>query len=110
MLPLAGGILGALSLAPLSGRVAGKCLVGQRCFPSASDLAAFNASIGGRLFAERPIGAVCYAKDEAFNEQACFAGIENLTWFHDQWISDHFPAYVHRIVRPTPYSPILSPW
>ena len=98
MLAVGGGILGTLAFASLPGSVVGKCLVGQRCFPSAAELAAFNASIGGRLHAERPIGAVCYAQDKAFNEQACFAGIANLTWFHDQWISDHFPAYVNRII------------
>jgi len=98
MLSIPSGILAILALVSLSGAISGKCLVGQQCFPSASELAAFNASIGGRLFAERPIGAVCYAKDKAFNKQECYAELPN--FFDDLWISDRFPAYVDIISRP----------
>lgn len=82
-------ILGAFASAEIA---LAKCLAGQGCFPSASELAAFNASIGGRLFTERPIGALCYATDKAFNGQECNTELPN--FFDDQWISDHFPAYV----------------
>jgi hypothetical protein len=59
MLTIGGGICPF----PVTRKRCWKCLVGQPCFPSASELAAFNVSIGDRLFAEQPIGAVYYAKD-----------------------------------------------
>ena len=92
MLSVHRGIFAVLVFSSLPVAISGKCLVGQRCFPSASELAAFNTSIGGRLFAERPIGAVCYAKDKDFNEEECYNELPN--FFDDLWISDHFPAYV----------------
>lgn len=81
------------------------CLVGQPCFPSASDLAAFNKSIDGQLFSERPIGAVCYAKDPAYNKKQCAAEVPK--FFDGWWISDHFPAYVHGLPTRIP-PPLLN--
>jgi len=50
-----------------------RCLVGDSCFPSTDVLAKFNNSIGGKLFAERPLGSVCYRNDSAHNPAACNA-------------------------------------
>jgi hypothetical protein len=102
------GVLGRIALAlqvlwPSSGTaVAGTCFAGQPCFPSASELDEFNKSVDGQLFAERPIGAVCYAKDVAYNEKECLADIPN--FFNGTWIVDHFPAYVDGVLPHLPSS------
>ncbi|KAI0265565.1 hypothetical protein BC834DRAFT_165693 [Gloeopeniophorella convolvens] len=69
-------------------RVTARCLTGEACFPSAATLAAFNRTIGGKLHAERPIGAVCYPGDPAFNQNACDTVTQNWNW--DQWLSFQF--------------------
>ncbi|KAI0045108.1 FAD-binding domain-containing protein [Auriscalpium vulgare] len=68
-----------------------QCLSGDACFPSLSTLDAFNSSIGGKLHAERPIGAVCYVADTAYNASAC----ADLTarYGDDQYRSDLFGDY-----------------
>lgn len=66
------------------------CAPGESCFPNAAELAAFNQSVGGRLYAERPIGAICYPSDPLYNQAAC---IEQAKYaFQDQWRSDHFAS------------------
>ena len=51
------------------------CLPQDSCFPSASDLTAFNASVSGRLLAPPPYGQVCYAG--FFDAAACANLVEN---------------------------------
>ena len=45
------------------------CLPHQACFPSASELATFNASVSGTLLVPPPYGRVCY--DGFFDAAAC---------------------------------------
>ena len=51
------------------------CLPQDPCFPSSSELAAFNASVSGRLLAPPPYGRVCYAG--FFDRAACAVLVEN---------------------------------
>lgn len=94
MLPAFSEILATFGLAALLPQTpdGGHCLAGQSCFPSVADFSAFNASVGGQLFIERPFGDVCYAKDPAYNKAQCQVVVQNFN--NPQWISDHFPAYV----------------
>ncbi|KAI0258817.1 hypothetical protein BC834DRAFT_834569 [Gloeopeniophorella convolvens] len=68
-----------------------RCLSGDGCFPSTSKLAAFNHTIGGKLFAERPIGAACYPTDPVYNATTCATITQNYPI--DQWRSDQFGDY-----------------
>jgi hypothetical protein len=54
------------------------CLPGDKCFPNASVLQVFNASIGGRLLEPIPYAAVCYA-GKFFDASACSTLVENQT-------------------------------
>ena len=47
------------------------------CFPSSAELATFNSSINGRLFAPPPYGQVCY--DGYFDAVACTTLVNNKT-------------------------------
>lgn len=70
------------------------CLSGDSCFPSeeALVLSAFNKSIGGKLFVERPAGAPCYHTDPAYNPTTCATISQN--YQVDQWREDVFGACV----------------
>lgn len=67
------------------------CAKGSSCFPTQAQLAAFNTSIGGRLYSARPISSVCYAKDPSFSPTAC-ANLQANN-FNDQFRSDNFGAF-----------------
>ena len=71
------------------------CYPGQRCYPSLKELASFNSSVGGRLQSDRPIGAVCYRNDPAFNQAACdtLSANSNST----NWRVEHFGSYVYTL-------------
>lgn len=71
---------------------AARCYPSQACFPSASILATFNASIGGNLFAERPYAAACYAGDPKYNLANCATILAR--GIDDQWRSDVFGTSV----------------
>jgi hypothetical protein len=66
------------------------CSPEDSCFPSVAELTAFNRSVSGHLHVERPIGAICFPADPAYNPMACAAQSSSST--DDQWISDHFPS------------------
>lgn len=67
------------------------CFPGQPCFPSLKELAALNASVDGLLFAQRPVGAVCYVEDPLYSAASCSSELPNAT--SDQWIADTPSAY-----------------
>jgi hypothetical protein len=65
-----------LSFTSVSTAKAPYCLAGDTsCFPGPSELAAFNASVGGRLSAPPPYGNVCY--DGTFDLAACQTLVNN---------------------------------
>ena len=66
------------------------CALGDSCFPSATELAAFNRSVSGQLHVERPIGAICYPDDPVYNPMTC--AIQSDSSSDSQWISDHFAS------------------
>jgi hypothetical protein len=68
------------------------CLPGDSCFPSEGVLSAFNDSIGGKLYVERPAGAACYHTDPAYNPTTCATISQN--YQVDQWREDVFGACV----------------
>ncbi|KAI0269395.1 hypothetical protein BC834DRAFT_626099 [Gloeopeniophorella convolvens] len=74
-----------------SAAVTSRCFPGDSCFPSASVISAFNASIGGKLFAERPAAAVCYPTDPAYNASSC--SVVTTNYLVDQWRTDQFGDY-----------------
>lgn len=39
------------------------CYPGQSCYPSLKELSHFNQTVGGRLFSQVPIEAVCYESE-----------------------------------------------
>lgn len=71
------------------------CYAGQRCYPSLKELAAFNSSVSGRLQSNRPISAICYQNDPAFNQAACDAQAPNLN--STNWRVDHFSTYIYTL-------------
>lgn len=75
-----------------SAAVTTRCYPGDSCFPSVAALSAFNASIGGKLFAERPTAAVCYPADPAYDASSCSVATTN--YAVDQWRADQFGEYV----------------
>ncbi|EAW11671.1 FAD-dependent oxidoreductase [Aspergillus clavatus NRRL 1] len=46
-----------------------RCMPGDSCWPSSTDWAHFNASIGGRLIATQPLAQACH--DPYYNETEC---------------------------------------
>lgn len=72
--------------------VQARCFPGQKCFPTLAELAAFNTSVDGALFSQRPIGAICYPNDPDFDPIECQRKMQSFTFFSDQWISDTPPA------------------
>lgn len=66
------------------------CYTGDPCFPNAEALAAFNESVDGLLFAEKPTGAVCYSDDLAYDVAGCKTALENM--HSDQWLTNRFPS------------------
>lgn len=59
-------------------------------FPDRQTLSDFNSTIDGRLFAERPVEAVCFLKDPLYNSNACLDYQQNKT--NDAWITEHFSS------------------
>ncbi|KAG8709850.1 hypothetical protein FRC11_005151 [Ceratobasidium sp. 423] len=84
-------MLTTASALPQGSTDGGFCLAGQPCFPSEAVLAQFNASVSGRLHAERPVGVVCYEGDPSFDRAAC-SDLANNT-INSNWRIEHFPAY-----------------
>ena len=84
---------GVVFLALVSGLIAQSfaaapyCVPGEPCFPSAAELAAFNQSVSGRLFAPPPYGQVCYQGH--FDPAACALLIQNHT---DEVFRESIPA------------------
>ncbi|PRP84063.1 hypothetical protein PROFUN_08525 [Planoprotostelium fungivorum] len=60
------------------------CRTGQSCFPNVNIFDAFNRSVNGRLFAERPLAAVCY------RESCRKYGLSALS---GPFRADHFSSY-----------------
>lgn len=51
-----------------------RCFPGDTCWPTASEWAAFNETVGGRLVATRPLAAVChYDNFTTYDADACAA-------------------------------------
>ncbi|KAF6830732.1 FAD-linked oxidoreductase-like protein 12 [Colletotrichum plurivorum] len=51
-----------------------RCFPGDDCWPTAAEWSAFNATVGGRLIATVPIGAVCHDSEfGAYDEAKCSA-------------------------------------
>ncbi|PWN31701.1 FAD-binding domain-containing protein [Meira miltonrushii] len=48
-----------------------RCIPGQSCFPTVNEINAFNASLDGQMFSQRPIEAYCYLGDPLFNLAKC---------------------------------------
>ncbi|EUC63952.1 FAD-binding domain protein [Rhizoctonia solani AG-3 Rhs1AP] len=86
-------VLGACALTTAStlahGSVGEFCLANQPCFPPESVLTQFNATVSGRLYSERPIGAVCYKG--SFNQAACNEVANHTS--SSNWRVERFPAY-----------------
>jgi hypothetical protein len=97
---LNGIIAVALAIAPclayvplartVSGREAAtecKCYPGDRCWPTASEWKAFNATVGGRLIVNVPTGAVCYSNFNGVptaNPAKCAEAAAN--WSNSSWM------------------------
>ncbi|KZP02071.1 FAD-binding domain-containing protein [Athelia psychrophila] len=58
---------------------------------SLSTLAAFNVSIGGKLYSEVPIGAPCYTTSSSYSQAACDEVTSN--YQKAQWRTDSFSSY-----------------
>lgn len=56
--------------------VAPYCLSGQSCFPGSAKLAAFNASVSGRLLKLPPYPAVCY-EGPLYDASSCATLVDN---------------------------------
>ncbi|KAL0782264.1 hypothetical protein CaCOL14_000170 [Colletotrichum acutatum] len=51
-----------------------RCFPGEECWPTAAEWSAFNTTVGGRLIATIPIGAVCHDSTfGAYDEAKCSA-------------------------------------
>lgn len=84
----------ALVLAPPSASLTCPLVSGNdiNCSPhpsiTSAEIALFNYTASGNLFAQRPVGAVCYKKDKLYNAVQCLKEVASGNLWSDQWISD----------------------
>lgn len=70
-------LLSASALVALARAAAPYCVPSNACFPSTGVLAAFNATVGGRLIKSVPYGSVCYAA--TYDAAKCAALVANMS-------------------------------
>lgn len=80
--PISIGLLGLLGLygAVVTAGSSCRCFPGDKCWPSAEEWGALNATVSGRLIASVPIGTPCHVPN--YDEAKC-------KFIQDNW---HDPA------------------
>ncbi|KAK6860497.1 hypothetical protein PG995_004133 [Apiospora arundinis] len=64
-----------------------KCFPGDPCWPSKSEWAAFNRTVGGRLVATVPLAAPCHHSPLAPYDPAACAAVRSTWWFPETHLS-----------------------
>ncbi|KAM0797358.1 FAD/FMN-containing isoamyl alcohol oxidase MreA [Usnea florida] len=85
-----------------------RCYPAEPCWPSPSDWAALNTSVGGRLIATVPLGSPCH--DPTYNATVCKTLQENWVWPQEHYMSSSSvmsPFYANQSCDP--YTPESRP-